>query len=138
MAILKVLGKRYSSSNPGSRVQVITYESRPLLKLTPPESSADRRVKTFNFIDAIKSLPTNFTPEEYSVIGKQVSEKLFGKLRPIFVVISDDVIKRRNFKSRSGEAKSSESNPKGGKGTNLKRPNSSPEAGNSGKQKQGF
>ena len=136
IAILKVLGKRYLSSNPGAIVKVITYEPRPLLKLTPPESASDRRVKTFNFIDAIKSLPTNFNSEEYSVIGKQVSEKLFGKLRSLFVVISDDVIKRRNFKSKSGEAKSGESNPKGGKGTNLKRPNSSPEAGNSGKQKK--
>ena len=90
------------------------------------------------FIDAVQRLPSAFTGEELKTVLEMVryQTQLVGKLRSLFVVISDDVIKRRNFKSKSGEAKSGESNPKGGKGTNLKRPNSSPEAGNSGKQKK--
>ena len=61
IAILKVLGQRYASSNPGSRVQVITYEPRPVLKLVPPASVTDGRVQTYNFSKAIKNLPTSFT-----------------------------------------------------------------------------
>ena len=153
VAILKVLGQRYTSSDPGSRSQVIHYASRPLLKLTPSASEKDRRVQTYDFIEAIKSLPTNFTTEEYSVIGKQVSEKLFGQLRSLFVVISDDVIKRRSFKvsSKSGPAKTGESSskpkssePKSGESSlsgsksskSVKRPNSSPDSGGSGKHKK--
>ena len=150
ISILKILGQRYLASNTGSRVQVITYDPRPVLKLTPPASSSDRRVKSFNYIEAIKELPTNFTKEELSTIRKQIPEKLFGQLRAIFVVISDDVIKKRSFKSatesnnsnppsKSGESSSSKSgessSSKSGKANN-KRPNSSPDTGGSGKHKK--
>ena len=107
ISIMKVLGARYLASNPGSRVKVIGYESRPLLKLTPPASASDRRVKTYQFVEAIKVLPTNFTSEELAVIAKSISENLFGQLRSLFVVISDDVIKKRKPKSSSAPGTSS-------------------------------
>ena len=48
IAIMQLLGKRYVASNEGGRSQVIGFEPRPLLKLTPPPESQDRRVLTFN------------------------------------------------------------------------------------------
>ena len=156
ISILKVLGKRYLSSNPGSRVQVIGYDPRPVIKLTPPDSASDRRVKTFNYIEAIKNLPTNFSSEDLSVISRSVSEKLFGQLRALFVVISDDVIQKRKPAS-SGKGSKSGSGAKPGanagvspaaggsaaseggvatSGRNPKRGSSSPADGKSGKQKK--
>ena len=121
VAVLKVLGQRYLASNPGSRFQVINYDPRPILKLTPPSSASDGRVKTFNYVEAIRNLPTNFTKAELDVISKKVSAKLIGTLRATFTVITDDMIK----KSVSG-----------GAGRGSKRGNSSPDAGSSGKQKK--
>ena len=112
---------------------------------TPPASSSDRRVKSFNYIEAIKELPTNFTKEELSTIRKQIPEKLFGQLRAIFVVISDDVIKKRSFKSGNTKAKSADQSeaskdvpaqPGQTGRVNHKRPNSSPDSGASGKHKK--
>ena len=101
ITILKTLGKRYVDSNPGSQFKVIGYEPRPVLKITPPEGVADRRVQTYNYIEAIRSLPTNFTKEEADDIVRRVSPRLHGKLRQLFFVISDDMLRRV---SRSGSA----------------------------------
>ena len=142
VAILKVLGARYLASNPGSTVKVIGYESRPVLKLHPPaptaSSSTSRRVQTFNYIQAIQSLPTNFTDEELSTIGKKVSSKLFGTLRSTFIVITDDMIRKKSGKSASG-AKSASGSKSGSASKSArgeKRGNSSPDAGASEKQKK--
>ena len=94
--ILKVLGKRYRDANPGSRVQVIGFAPRPLLKITPSSSASDRRVKSYNFIEAIRYLPTNFTTAEVEFLLKKVPLRMSGKLRSLFVVLSDDDFKRRN------------------------------------------
>lgn len=93
ISILRLFGSRYLASNPGSKVQVITYEPRPVLKLTPPEGASDRRVKVFNFIQAVRSLPATFTSSEITDLFKKISPKLTGKLRSLFVVISDDMRK---------------------------------------------
>ena len=81
-AILKVLGHRYQESNSGSKFQVIGYEPRPVLKIHPAPTAENPRVQTYNFIQAIKSLPTNFTDDEIATIFKSVSPKLYGQLRP--------------------------------------------------------
>ena len=99
IAILQLLGRRYKDSNVGSRFQVISYEPRPLLKLTPPPGASDKRVMTFNFIEAISKLPTNFDQDEIDGLLKRISPRLHGQLQSLFVVISDDMIKN---KSRSG------------------------------------
>ena len=39
IAIMKLLGKKYYEANPGSRYQVVGYQPRPLLRLTPPAGS---------------------------------------------------------------------------------------------------
>jgi hypothetical protein len=92
IAILKLYAQRYKDANPGSKVQVIGYQPRPLLKLTPPPESGDRRVKTFNFIEAVTSLRSDFSAEEVSAILKKYGAKYRGKLRTLFVVLNDDLI----------------------------------------------
>ena len=126
LAILKILGQRYLASNPGSKFQTIGYDPRPILKLTPPSSASDGRVQTYNYIEAIKSLPTNFTSAEIEIIAKKVSSKLFGTLRATFTVINDDMIRK----------KTGQSGTSGGSGRGSKRGNSSPASGSSGKQKK--
>ena len=104
VAILKVFAQRYLDSNPGAKVQVINYDPRPLLKLTPPASESDRRVMTHNFIQAVRLLPANFTQEEIDSILKRVHPSLHGKLRQTFVVISDDMVKKNFQKPASAKA----------------------------------
>ena len=148
--ILKVLAERYRTSNPGATVKVIGYDPRPLIKLVPPEGVEDRRVMTYDFLQAIKNLPTNFTPEEREFIINRVSPKLYGKLRSLFRVISDDMVKRKARPAPKGspaEAGGS-GGPKGGhqgsgsKGSgskssrNPKRGATSPASGTSEKQKK--
>ena len=117
--ILKALGKRYVASNPGSRFQVINYEPRPVLKLTPPSDAKDRRVQTYNYIEAIRTLPVNFTDDELAEIVPRVSPKLHGKLRAVFNVISDDMVKRFSGSRKSSKKSNSEglsANPGNGSG----------------------
>ena len=113
IAILKVFGQRYTASNPGSKFKVIGYETRPLLKITPAQDATDRRVQSYNFCEAIKVLPSNFTPEEIDQIMKKVSPKLHGKLRPLFSVISDDMVKRGSKKSSKESGNSGRSSGSG-------------------------
>ena len=44
-SILKLIGARYRTSNPGAKVQVIGYDPRPLMKITPAAGSENRRVQ---------------------------------------------------------------------------------------------
>lgn len=47
--ILKLLAKRYREANPDGRAQVISFETRPFIKITPPSSAQDRYVKEFYY-----------------------------------------------------------------------------------------
>ena len=91
LMILKLMAKRYRASNPDGQARVIGYESRPTIKITPPESSKDRRVKVFTFIEAIKKLPTSFTAAELRPIVSKARVHFKDKLRQTFVVLSDDM-----------------------------------------------
>ena len=95
IAILQLYAKRYRESNRGSRAHVIAYEARPLLRITPAPEAKDRRVLTFNFIDAVKKLPSNFTQEEIDNLLSRISPSLHGSLRSILVVVSDDMLKKK-------------------------------------------
>lgn len=90
IAILRLLGKRYVTSNPGAKSKVIGFESRPILRLTPPENSSDKRVQTYTYIEAIRRLPTCFSKEEVQPILSKIDPKFRGKLRSTFVVLCDD------------------------------------------------
>ena len=99
ISVLKLLAKRYRDANPGSKVAVIGYDPRPLLKITPAASASDRRVQTYNYVQAVSKFPTNFTNSEVEPILKRINPDLLGKIRSIFIVLSDDQFKKRVQKS---------------------------------------
>lgn len=105
IAILQLLARRYRDSNPGSKVQVVGYEPRPLLKLTPPPDAEDKRVKVFHYVEAIAALPTNFTSVETESLLRRFSPKLFGSLKTTFGVVSDDMVKRKDSEVKSKPSK---------------------------------
>jgi len=51
---------------------------------------SDSRVKNFTFIEAVRKLPTNFTPQELRPILLKAGNRFSGRLRSTFVVLSDD------------------------------------------------
>ena len=113
--ILKLMAKRYQASNPNGAAVVIGYEPRPVIKITPPPDASDRRVQSFNYIDAIRNLPVNFSREELSDILERINPKLKGSLRSVFVVISDDMLPR-NRSNRTGRNGQSDKSSKTNKG----------------------
>ena len=96
--ILKFLAQRHRDANPGSKVQVIGFDPRPLLKIIPSQKATDRRVRSYNFIEAVRSLPTHLSPAESEFLLKKISLKFTGKLRSLFVILSDDDFRRRSVK----------------------------------------
>jgi len=113
LSILKMFGQRYVQSNPGAKAQVIGFEPRPLLRLTPPTGASDLRVKTFTFIDAVKKLPVDFPPADLERVLRQASSQFPGQLRSLFVVLSDDQARSLTSKTRNPKrvAESSEHEP---------------------------
>ena len=55
ISIMQLFGKRYQSSKPGSSYTVQGFEPRPLLKIFPAADASDRRVQTYNFIEAVST-----------------------------------------------------------------------------------
>ena len=92
--ILQLLGRRYQASNPGSYYHAVGFEPRPMLKLHPAKDASDQRVQTFNFIEAVEKLPTHFTQSEIDDLLKRISPKLYGSLKSLFIVLSDDMVKK--------------------------------------------
>lgn len=90
ISLMKLFAKKYRDSNPGSKTLVVGYEPRPLLKLTPPPET-NQRVKTMTFIDAVKALPRSFSPDDLSPILRAARASFAGRLKSLFVVISDDM-----------------------------------------------
>ena len=93
--VLKLIAKRYRDSNPGARVQVIGYQPRPVIKITPPSSASDRRLKVFNYVEAVTKLPTNWSASEIEPIMRRINPELYGRIRSLFIVLSDDQFKKR-------------------------------------------
>ena len=111
LTIMQILAENYKSSNPGSKIQVINYEPRPMMRLTPPAGASDPRVMNFNFIEAVTRLPIKFSKKDLAEVMKTVSGKFKGQLRSLFVVLSDDdrdsTRRRRESVSSSGSSGSS-------------------------------
>ena len=84
-------------------LKVIGFESRPLMRILPPQDASDRRTKVYNFIEAIKSFRTDFTPAELTTIMSKVNPRLYSRLRENFLVINDDMEKVNKI-SRSAAA----------------------------------
>ena len=104
ISILKLLAKKYRESNPGSKVSVIGYRPRPMIKITPAASAKDRRIMTFNYVQAVRKLPCSFSPSDIDPIIRRVNVSLLGRIRSIFIVISDDQYKKRMVKARAPAA----------------------------------
>ena len=81
---------RYLANNEGANVRVVGYESRPMLKITPPETATDKRVKNFTYIEAITKLPTCFTAAELKPILAKAKVHFKSRMRSTFVVLNDD------------------------------------------------
>lgn len=105
IAILKLFGQRYRDSNPGAKSQVVGYQPRPILKLTPPPDSGDKRVRSFNFIEAVQKLPANFSEEEVMPLIKKYGSRYPGKLKSLFVVLSDDLVPPSSGSAPGGRSK---------------------------------
>ena len=114
LMIMRVLGQHYYESNPGSKVKLINYTSRPMLHITPPEGAKDRRVLNYNYIETVRNLPIVFSSEELEPILREIKPKWYGKVKSLFVVLTDDMIKKKSRQPRataqvSPEAAESES-----------------------------
>ena len=121
--IMRVLAQHWQASNPGSKFQCIGYGSRPTLRLFPGENATDRRVLTMHFVEAVTTLPVSFSPTELESILREVKPKWHGKLRSLFIVLSDDMIKRKfrgkpseKPKDTEKESTSSETGTRNGRG----------------------
>ena len=119
--ILQLLARRYAESNPGSKTKVVGFEPRPLLKITPASDNTDKRVQTYNFIKAFEKLPTCFTSSEIEDLLQRISLKLHGSLQCLFVVLSDDMLKKKSFtqpkpKTSKGASRSSHGGSGGSRG----------------------
>ena len=99
VSLMMLLGERWATSNPWSKFIMVRHESRPLLKLVPAQDASNKRVKSFTYVEAIRSLPTHFTEEELSPILQKISLKLKGTLRATFGVIDDDMLRKLRKKA---------------------------------------
>ena len=124
--------------------QVVGYEPRPLLKITPPSSASDTRLKVYNFIEAVKSLPTAFTKSELEFIFKKINPKLCGQLRSLFICLSDDEYRKSRPKAPPSATEQDEAGPdveplRGTEPEGTERPESQPQvpATKSGKSNKG-
>jgi hypothetical protein len=111
IAILKLFGKKYHDSNPGSRVQVIGYQSRPLLRLIPPQGASDRRPRTYNFIEAVSKLSKTLLDSDLATIATKASPNFSGRLRELFIVLSDDMVSRPTRVPKRGHDGSADGEP---------------------------
>ena len=109
ISILKLIAKRYRESNPGSKVQVIGYQPRPVIKITPAASASDRRVMLFNYVQAVRKLPCSFSSADIDPIIRRINPGLLGQIRSIFIVISDDQFKKKVFQAQAPAPESAES-----------------------------
>ena len=126
ISLLKLLGGRYVESNPGSRFLVFGYEPRPILKLFPAQDAADKRIQIYNYVDAVRTLPVNFSKAELDPILQKISSKLRGGLRQTFGVISDDMLpfksrpKKSDHKGDQGEGSGANAGSGSGSGTSSR------------------
>ena len=88
--IMKELGKNYVGKNSGASVTVRGFESRPTLVLVPPSGSKDARIRNMTFIDAVRQLPVEFSDENLVQIFRVIGGGFQGRLRSLFIILSDD------------------------------------------------
>jgi hypothetical protein len=90
LSILKLMAKKYLVSNPGSKVKVVGFEARPIIRITPPPETKKRSM-TFTYIEAVNKLRFSPTPEELRPIVQKASSWFPGRLHQLFIVLPDDI-----------------------------------------------
>ena len=94
IAVMQLIAARYRDSNPEGKAAVLGFESRPFLKITPPADSSDSRVKSYFYVQAVKSFPTVFSEEDLKPILGMTNNDHRGKLRSLFIVLNDDMLRK--------------------------------------------
>lgn len=112
IALMKLLGKKYLDSNSGSRVKVIGYEPRPLLRIIPPQEASDRRPKTFTFIEAVTKLSKTLVDDDLAEIATKASTMFGGRLRELFIILSDDMVQPNKSRKRGPDDLSEDEPPR--------------------------
>ena len=110
ISLLHLYGTHYKESNSGSKYKVIGFRPRPVLKLIPGPDASDRRVQTYSFIDAARKLPARFSAEEVTPLVQKIDSEFHGRIRAIFVVLTDDMLKKQ-FRSRARGGGSNQEDP---------------------------
>ena len=90
VAILKQLGQNYHASNPGSSWTVRGFVSRPQIVIVPASNSADTRVRTWHYMDAINMLPVTLSDDNLVQIHRVIGGGFQGRLASLFVILSDE------------------------------------------------
>ena len=90
---------------------MISFDPRPMIKITPASSADDRRVQFFNYVEAVKALPINFPASEINPIIRRVNPKLLGQIRSIFIAITDDQYRLLRPKGSTPSASTASSAP---------------------------
>ena len=83
--VLKILAQRYRTANPEGKAQVISFEPRPMIKITPPPTAKDRRIKMYNYVEAVQKLPCNFSSAEVTPILRRINPELVGQVSLVFL-----------------------------------------------------
>ena len=116
LAIMRQLGEHYIGSNPGSSYKVRGYDPRPLLVLTPPSSDPSSRMRSLIFTDAVSTVRAHFNDEDLIQIFMSVGTSNRGRLRALFVVLSDDDHDRCLELVKKFHQDRRQDQPKGGRG----------------------
>ena len=132
ISILKLLAQKYRLANKGSRVKVIGYEPRPVIKITPAASASDRRVMQYHYVEAVTKLPIKLSSAEVEPILRRINPNLLGKIRSVFVILSDDSFKKlikplRQQQPDTRSANATEAMEEGGEAENDCEPEPEPE-----------
>ena len=118
VSLLKLMAKRYRDTNPGSKVQVVSYDPRPTIKITPAQNASDRRIQVYTYVEAVKKLACQFTSSDLEPILKRVRPELLGKIRATFIILSDDDY-RAKFKRFLPKARGSKNASSGASSTSA-------------------
>ena len=51
--------------------------------------------QVFNYVEAVKNLPTNFSNAEITPIINRINPRLVGQIKSLFIVLSDDLYRPR-------------------------------------------
>ena len=103
ISIFHLFGQRYVRSNSGAQYKVLGYRPRPVLKIFPASDAKDRKIRSYTFMEAVRQLPSDFPAPDLEELIKRVPFKLIGRLRDLFVVLSDDLARlhRKNSSDKS-------------------------------------